>query len=304
MSILRHLQVHPAERDLDWLRSAVAVAIRLEHATIPPYLCALWSIKSGDGPVYDRLESVVLDEMVHMGLACNLLTTLGGAPDLRTSMPRYPGPLPGDVHPGLQVGLSGLTRELVENVFMQIEYPESLAQPIAKGYPTIGDFYDAVLAQFRKLPATQITGQRQVTAMGSRVFPIHALADVERAIDTIKLQGEGSADSPDAAPGQLAHYYRFAEIVRAKEYVQKDSKWVFGGADITFPDCWPMAPIPDAGYPEAHDFDIAYMKLLTALEGAWKAGGSIGAALALMNDLGDQAQALMKQGLGPDFRSV
>jgi hypothetical protein len=296
MSIRRHLEVHPERRDLDWLKAAVASAIRLEHATIPPYLCALWSIKSGDGPVYDRLESIVLDEMVHMALACNLLTSIGGDPDLKSALPRYPGPLPGDVHPGLQVGLQGLTRELVENVFMQIECPEKLAQPVAEGYPTIGDFYDAVLAQFRKLPEGSITGRRQVTAMGGRVFPVNSLADAERAIHGIKRQGEGSGRSPAVAPGELAHYYRFAEIVHGKEFIKCENKWDFTGAEIPFPECWTMSPA------QSREFDACYRESLAALHDAWnRDGGRIGPALMAMEEMSTLARALFEKGLGPGF---
>ena len=45
-------------------------------------------------------------------------------------MPSYPCELPGNVRPGLYVGLVGFHRELVRDVFMQIEQPENPTVPI------------------------------------------------------------------------------------------------------------------------------------------------------------------------------
>jgi hypothetical protein len=69
----------------------------------------------------------LLEEMLHLGIVCNLLTTFEGTPKLATALavPKYPGPLPGDVRPNLTVYLSGLTRQLVKEVYMEIEYPQA-----------------------------------------------------------------------------------------------------------------------------------------------------------------------------------
>lgn len=107
----------PAElRGADWLKDSLQQAVMLELATLPPYLCAMWSIEDQDGDVCSAIREIVFDEMSHLGLAGNLLTTIGGAPrlaDVRT-VPTYPGPLPGGVRPGLIVSLSGLTKESVD----------------------------------------------------------------------------------------------------------------------------------------------------------------------------------------------
>ena len=116
--------------DLAGLRRAVQLTIELEHATIPPYLCALFSIKPGRNvEVAHILRSVVLEEMLHMGLMCNLLNGLGGEPqiDKPAFVPRYPGHLPGSVRPDLTVTLRRCTKEHVRDVFMAIERPEEVA---------------------------------------------------------------------------------------------------------------------------------------------------------------------------------
>ena len=96
-------------------------------ATIPPYLCAMWSIKDPADPVRSMIRDIVLEEMSHMGTACNMLTAVGGTPVVNTAdvVPTYPGPLPGGVHADLVVSLSGLTKDVVKSTFMEIELPES-----------------------------------------------------------------------------------------------------------------------------------------------------------------------------------
>src|SRR5215470_10853592 len=102
-------------RDSDWLKEALQAAIALEHATLPAYLCGMWSITEQSGAVYSAIQRVVLQEMVHMGLACNMLTTIGGSPEINTRavVPKYPGPLPGNVRPQLTVYLAGLSKEVL-----------------------------------------------------------------------------------------------------------------------------------------------------------------------------------------------
>src|SRR5262249_3751041 len=99
------------EHNSAWLREALQRAIELELFPIPPYLCAMWSIKSQSGPVDNRLRGIVVEEMYHFGLACNMLNAIGGSPQVNTdgAMPKYPRSLPGDVHPGLTLGLEKLS---------------------------------------------------------------------------------------------------------------------------------------------------------------------------------------------------
>jgi hypothetical protein len=80
--IVALLQVPTNQHDLDWLKQGLQAAIELELATLPPYLCGLCSIKSQERPVFDLIESVALEEMLHMGLVCNMLMAIGGTPQI------------------------------------------------------------------------------------------------------------------------------------------------------------------------------------------------------------------------------
>src|SRR5438445_6847693 len=58
-------------------------AIELEHSTIPPYLCALYSIEAGhNAEAAEVLSSVMVEEMLHLTLADNLVNAVGGRPRL------------------------------------------------------------------------------------------------------------------------------------------------------------------------------------------------------------------------------
>nr|MCU0322110.1 ferritin-like protein [Chitinophagaceae bacterium] len=54
-------------KTIDSLKKHLQVAIELEHSTIPPYLCALYSIKEGTNVAASQIiRSVVIEEMLHM----------------------------------------------------------------------------------------------------------------------------------------------------------------------------------------------------------------------------------------------
>src|ERR1700759_1622945 len=91
---------------LDGLKSALQNAIELEHATIPPYLYALYSIRQDtNAEIAALIKSVVVQEMLHMAIDCNVLNAIGGHPriDDPRFVPKYPGHLPGGVENSLIV---------------------------------------------------------------------------------------------------------------------------------------------------------------------------------------------------------
>lgn len=315
MKILHLMSVPPEQHDITWLIESLQAAIELEHATLPPYLCGLWSIKDGNGEVYDIISSIVMEEMLHIGLACNMLTTIGGAPVMNTPgfVPTYPCPLPGGVRPELTVRLQGLTREYVDQVYIQIEYPEQ--EPTAKSLPTIGSFYNAVLDCFKNLVNSgqvTITGQNQLTSnVAGGVYEIKTLADVENAITEIVEQGEGTLKTPETHPHdfghhaskELAHYYKFAEIYHGRQLVQVNGQWKYEGKEIPFPETYPMAVVPKGGYPNvSSDFDELYSQLLGNLHDAWNGGGrsKLGQAVGIMFQLGTLAAELMGTAIDPN----
>src|SRR5262249_8073262 len=155
-------------------------------------------------------------------LTCNMLTGIGCVPRINDPkmVPSYPGRIPGGVHPELVVSLAGLSDATLDT-FIAIEAPsaegsESDPPPTgpgpkdperAKGYKTIGAFYDAILNEFRTLEP-ELSTERQVS--GPLAFIVMANLDAVKAgIDLIVNQGEGSEASPMVKrTHELAHYYR------------------------------------------------------------------------------------------------
>jgi hypothetical protein len=338
-AIVRMMAVAPAARKRDWLESALQAAIELELSTLPPYLCAMWSINgAGPGgpgkPVYDLIDGVVKQEMLHMGIVCNLLNGIGGTPKIvegYTKHIKYPGPLPGGVRPGgvrqeLIVSLSGLTKPYLHDVMMEIEFPENRI-PIVEAeallesetFPTIGAFYDAIRDAFATLAPAVNTDKQLTSSIGLTKIPASGVA---AAIDLIKSQGEGSATDPFEG-GELAHYYRFAEIYVGKGLIAlPGGGFGFHGPAIPFPDTITMGKVPAGGYRQAapavaallKDFNAKFSAMLDNLDKAWQtvSQAALGAAIGKMLQLKAAAAPIMAKSLpiaedgfyGPDFQYI
>lgn len=324
MSIAVAMKVPAQRRDLDWLKTTLQYAIDIEHSTIPPYLCAMWSIKNRSDPVYRMIRRIVLQEMLHMGLACNILSAVGGTPKIadHAFFPSYPGPLPHGVHPGLVVGLEPLSMHALET-FRAIELPEPKIQARRGGYPTIGVFYNAISKALGNI-TPPMRASYQVTHPdlgGYDLVKITNVEEAQKAIKMIKRQGEGTRESPLRARASniVAHYFRFGEILFGREYVkQPDETWAFVGAPVPFPaEIYPMAPVPMGGYPSPppamEQFNRLYTGMLQALQRLWTtaAGGELDEAVKYMRGLRGPAVELMKIRLpnseltyGPTFKYV
>jgi hypothetical protein len=284
-SIAALLKVPESERDFRWLEESLQSAVKLEFATIPLYLAALWSIKDPPVPpqqgsswpsstcfgAYAVLRGIAVEEMLHFALVCNMLTTIGRVPDIVGAVPSYPAcGLPGKVRPDLLVSLAGLTKPRVHDLFMQIEYPEYPVPddpppppPPPGDYATIGALYDAIASTFQTLKPT-IHGNNQLTqatfdnygcigaSVGGpeRLPALTCLSDVLAAIETIKEQGEGTSTGPDAPDynDELAHYFKFGSVYHGALYVQGSG---YSGESIPFPEVALMQEVPKGGYPNA-----------------------------------------------------
>ena len=109
------------------LHKYLRAAVKLEHSTIPPYLTAMFSLKPVNAQIAGLIRSIVVEEMLHMMIASNILIAIGGAPQINTKnfVPDYPGPLPMSIGNDLIVGIEAFSIPLVRDVFMAIEQPEN-----------------------------------------------------------------------------------------------------------------------------------------------------------------------------------
>lgn len=211
------------------LQDHVRWAIQVEHSTIPPYLYAYYSLKSATSPVAQLIRSVVIEEMLHVGQACNLLNAVGESPDLADPafLPTYPGPLPHhSPDPSLIIHLAPSSVDLIANTFLRIEKPETVGDvPETDNYQTLGQFYAAIHDGFIKLaaaspalfsgdPALQVI-QLYVSGPLGQLTPVSDLPSALNGIAEIVDQGEGTTQTEFTSPDEheLAHYWKFNEIV-------------------------------------------------------------------------------------------
>ena len=303
-----------------WLQNA----IELEHSTIPPYLTAMFSLKPGTNDEIARLlHSIVIEEMLHLTIAGNILIAIGGCPAINKSsfIPKYPGPLPMAIGgTDFRVGIEAFSKPLVENIFMKIEEPEhpipvqALAAGAVPDFATIGEFYDALkkkLAEFGDKVFT-VPAERQVLGWfdAARLFPIHDVPSADRGIDVIVQEGEGTSTSPFQSPGDPAHFYKFGEILHGHMIIQKpDGSFAYAGDPIPFDpaDVYPMKPNPkiadfalgSQARTRIEEFSYAYSSLLNVLHATFNgAPDRMKAAIALMYELKLIAVSLMQTSAG------
>jgi hypothetical protein len=308
---------------LPGVRRALQQAIELEHATLPTYLYALYSIKPDTNQqIASLVLSVVMEEMLHMALACNILNAVGGHPviDKPDFIPPYPGPLPGGVESGLQVPLSPFSLNLVKEVFEVIEEPEEPLQfplksfaLIAQSPLTIGQFYARIKQSIIDLSKKEniFTGNPSYQLThgfpSSELIAVHDVVTASSAIDTIVEQGEGTHTSPLDSQHELAHFYRYEEIVKGWELVPNPTPppdFHYAGASIPFDEdgVYPVITNPRVfGYAPGSaaainndTFNYTYTSLLKTLHAVFNGQPSqLIAAIGLMESLKQMAFAMM-----------
>lgn len=296
------------------LYTVVQDAIRLEHATIPAYLASYFSLMPDtNAEVADIIRSIVIEEMLHMSIACNLLIAIGGSPEIDKPgfVPTYPGKLPMDAGQGVTVGLGPCSVEQIRKTFMQIEAPEKPIEfpkmlKAAAAPPTIGQFYHKLLEALKRMGPGAFKGDFDLEVTGSEwfkglLFPITDYDSAARAVNIIVVQGEGTTTSPEDEEGGLAHYYRFRQIVEGHLLVKEPKGWSYSGAPVTVDPAgvYRMAENAKAAdYPEGSKarfavdrFNASYSDLLRALHDTFNGNPDrIDVAMGLMYDVRFAAQ--------------
>ena len=225
-------------------------AAELEHAIMCCYLFANFSLKNdtSEGITSNQLASirhwrqlireVAVQEMVHLGSACNLLTAVGGAPQLRRpNLPTSPKAY-GSI---FQLSLAPFGMHALQQ-FIAIELPMSLMAPEApstaplatvrlsdvfsseREYATQGTLYRGIEDGFKylaqkhgedRLFVGSPTAQTADSYFGlPGLVPVRNLDSALEAINVIVEQGEGaSVDSLDS------HYHKFNTIRQEYEAI-------------------------------------------------------------------------------------
>jgi hypothetical protein len=246
---------------LETLKQYLHVALQIEHATLPPYLTALYSIRPGsNSDAVDVLRVVAVEEMLHLALTANLLNAVGGQPDLigPDFVPHYPAFLP-DGERDFEVHLQSFSPDAIYT-FRKIERPQMAPDPNSRllarrdrpgrsllaacpnnaemHYYSIGEFYNEIeqgvvnleeqaRAEGRTIfvggPGRQINSEHYYSG-GGKLFCVTDIVSAHNALDLIIAQGEGQDRGVYGREGELAHYYRFDQLLRGRYYRKYSEK--------------------------------------------------------------------------------
>jgi hypothetical protein len=293
---VRPLQVEKPIATVEELQDHLYHAIQVEFSTIPLYLYPAYSIQvqgysqwSSGMSAFRTIRSVVIEEMLHLCLARNLLIAVGGGEDVRfydkAMVPTYPCDM---LHrtPTLPLHLEPCTTSLMTDVFMPLELPAKEGAPPQGGeYNTLGQFYAAIRQGFDDLneamgprlwehnrPELQyLSGYWNQDGGGSPIV-VCDVATAQAAIDTIVEQGEGARPGDPDVPldptkpalgmDELSHYAKFRRIAEGIDLI---------GAT------WPVPTDPKAEEYEgdvaelASLFDAAYCYVLCLVDALYAA---------------------------------
>ena len=280
-------------------------ALELELSTIPPYLTALLSIKMpGNRVAANVIRTVAIEEMLHMVLVGNLISSLGGKVRLHgDAVPTYPLRLEFEGSPirdrEFDIHLEAFSPQAIRT-FKQIEIPADLlppahdhgakAQVVIPGI-TLGQFYDRIILMLERIcadypesdvfcgdPRHQV-GEQYYWSSGGRPIVVTSLASAIEAMTVIKKQGEASHNSiydGDAEyfgqPREVGHYFRFNEIACGRYYL---------------PDDHPTAP------PTGEHFEVDYTAVYPIKRNAKSTDYRPGSELARLNDTFNRQYSVM-----------
>lgn len=257
-------------------------AAELEHEILCCYLFASFSMKedTSEGVTEEQMASIrgwrdllrgiAVQEMIHFATACNLLTAIGGEPQLhRPNLPTGSRAYP----PRFQLRLMPFSPEAIDQ-FVSLEQPEAIWEAEQQGefratavpldrlsdifssernFATVGELYRGIQDGFAYLaqklgeeglfvaPAGTQTAQEYFQMPG--LIAVTDLASALAAINVIVEQGEGaSADAEDS------HYKRFVQIQHEyREARARDPRFVAARPVVTSP----YAMLPTDLAPEA-----------------------------------------------------
>jgi hypothetical protein len=256
----------------------LSIASELEHALMCEYLYAAMSLKRRpeEGLTQEQLARVnhwraavmrvAKQEMLHLAIACNLSTAVGGSPHL--SRPNLPHPAR-HYPPGVRLALLPFGEAALRH-FLFLERPEDIDLDDAEGiaaaecalpvtgadeiaphlqeFQTVGHLYHAIEAGLRHLAErlgedrlflTGAAAQTSGAAFGwKELAPITDLASAVRSLEAVVEQGEGSRGD-----WRESHFGQFLAVLEDHMRFTQE----FPGVDVTRPVLPVLVRPPESG---------------------------------------------------------
>ena len=226
----------PLAATVKYARTLLQMAIEVEHSTIPLYLTTQYSLVNQSSYHAMTLRSVVVEEMLHMVNAANVLNAIGGAPfiDKPSFIPTYP----------LVVPLINMTADVVWFTRQSIEHYEILESTPPSGYnASISAAYLQIISVLTALVAQHgegavFTGNASYqvgasTSYGQMAVEVTSLADARTALIGVAEQGGGCPVAGHSWPktvnisagplgGGVSHAARYTELLIGRAYAPND----------------------------------------------------------------------------------
>ena len=286
MNKMTNLDRHVISNPSTWTKKELYInlqaAVDVELWTIPLYLTSLYSIEvlgKGDQAKYPYIakliESVVIEEMLHLQLISNVCNALGYTPQMKTptynqseGIPFISRSVP-PLYKGYKVQLGGLNKNQMK-LFCVIELPEPKTTPDWSKqikYNSIGELYQAleiaVNAQWDSLYVGDENNTKQQANFGDFIDKykagegfsqiVNSLNTALTAMKAIVDQGEGSEASgeiPDEfqPPAQSTNPsgYDPNSFDPSESHFQKfHQALLLVISEKNIPTCFPLIPRPD-----------------------------------------------------------
>ncbi|CAG8611768.1 13862_t:CDS:10 [Funneliformis mosseae] len=290
---------------LDDFYELLQLALQIELTTIPPYLYAMYSIKTGT-EIGDKLKHLIRhvseEEMLHAALVANLIVSIGRKPIFysREAIPLYPNPLPHIKQGEIMVHLSKADVKTI-NTFIQIEapdvqdkYPHSIPQkarnPLLRlGFlkmlgkeagnvdsseddlDSIGNLYDAIAECFKKFNDQIKYDTKFQLEPGMGYAPSTGTGkDGLIIIDDLKAAEYAInlikiQGEGSVSEFEASHYETFKKCLNLIKNASSEDYQLW--PVITDPD---KSMFPDSIVSIAKAFDAAYCYLMLMLQNVWR----------------------------------
>lgn len=221
---------HLTPKEVTELQKHLQTALEVELSTVPIYLYTYYSINRAPLWEDDKKEgnvlatfankaggvimSVVVEEMLHMSLAANILRAIGGKPKVYGRSPKkFPTNLPHhekkDKHGNrFSFDLSKLSADQLEK-FLEIEQPEKKdAPPEGNHWETLGQFYDYITEKIKLVdPAIfRRHAETQLQESGGYYAPNNVDTIYPKDAFWVKKERKPDAKNPSAETARQAHF--------------------------------------------------------------------------------------------------
>ncbi len=281
---------------IEALHEYLGRAMQLEHATIPPYLTALYSLHPQTNSAANQvLRVVAVEEMLHLTSVANLMNAVGGQVDLTAPgfVPEFPTYLP-DGEEDFQVNLACFSPATLET-FLKIERPAAAPDEARRLMParrrtdimvtapgdpelryySIGEFYAEIERGFNYLhdrhgdqlfsgDPTHQAGPEYYYSGGGELRRVVDIDSARSSIELIIGQGEGVGTGAFDAENELAHYYRFEQLKLGRYYQLGDEPHHPTGPDceVDWSAVYPTQTNPRvgdlSGFPELQETAVSF----------------------------------------------